>query len=366
MTLTRKRILSGLFAIGLSTSLANTFASERIEEKNLPRTRANPVINYSSKVQSWGFSFDNDILVPGGRDQDYTYGINVNFSGNQTKDHWLSLHAQLKMINDAIRLPAGPLTQSAHAIEYGLFAFTPEDIEQAAANPDDRPYASLIYVSSSSEFYDFARDISWNSSITIGMLGLNIVGELQRGVHDLTDSDHPEGWDHQISDGGELTARYQVARQSLLYQSRSGGELKSTLQASIGYITEASWSLGGRVGKIHTPWVSFNPERVSYAEQSAHTSRSKLSERYFWGGIAIKARAYNAFLQGQFRDSDVSYDSNDLRHAIVEAWMGYTFALTNGYRITYSLRGHTSELKSGTGDRNVVWGGINIAKTFSS
>lgn len=355
-----------MLALGLSASLSNTLANERIEEKGLPRPNANHAVNYSSKVQSWGFSFDNDILVPGSRDQDYTYGINVNFAGNQAQQHWLSLHKPLHIFNRAIGLKASRNAQSAHKIEYGLFGFTPEDIQQAEANADDRPYASLIYVSSSSEFYDFSRDISWNSTITVGLLGLNIVGKLQEEVHKITDSDEPQGWDHQISEGGELTARYTIARQSLLYQSRLGVEIKSSLQASVGYITEASWSLGGRFGKIHTPWVSFNPERVSYGEQSAQTTKTKLREHYLWAGIAVKARAYNAFLQGQFRSSDVSYDSNELRHGIIEAWLGYTFALTNGYRISYSLRGHTSEIKSGNGDRNVLWGGINLSKTFSS
>lgn len=366
MTQTRKTIFTILLALGLSASLANTLANERIEEKGLPRPNVNHVMNYSSKVQSWGFAFDNDILVPGSRDQDYTYGLNVNFAGSQAREHWLSLHKALKTINRTIGFKTSALVQSAHKIEYGLFGFTPEDIQQAEINADDRPYASLVYVSSSSEFYDFSRDVSWNSSITIGLLGLNIVGKLQEEVHELTDSDQPQGWDHQISDGGELTARYTVARQSLLFQSRSGVELKSSVQASIGYITEASWSLGGRFGKIHTPWVSFNPEKVNYGEQSAQTTKTKVSERYLWAGIAVKARAYNAFLQGQFRSSDVSYKSNELRHGIIEAWLGYTFALSNGYRVSYSLRGHTSEIKSGNGDRNVLWGGINLSKTFSS
>ncbi|MCP4769762.1 MAG: lipid A deacylase LpxR family protein [Gammaproteobacteria bacterium] len=78
----------------------------------------------------------------------------------------------------------------------------------------------------------------------------------------------------------------------------------------------------------------------------------------------MKARAYNVFLQGQFKDSEVTYDSDELNHGIVEAWVGYTVALKGGYSFTYSIRGHTSELKHGTGDRNVVWGGLLITKSF--
>jgi len=66
-------------------------------------------------------------------------------------------------------------------------------------------------------------------------------------------------------------------------------------------------------------------------------------------------------LQGQFRNSSVSYDPNELRPLLVEAWMGYTFAFKKGYRISYVLRGHSSEVEQGAGDRNLVWGGVIIA-----
>jgi len=67
-------------------------------------------------------------------------------------------------------------------------------------------------------------------------------------------------------------------------------------------------------------------------------------------------RAYNVFLQGQFKDSAVTYSSDEVNHAIIEAWVGYTIGLSDGYSFTYSIRGHSSELKQGNGDRNVVWG----------
>ena len=47
---------------------------------------------------SWAVAFDNDILVPGSRDQDYTYGLNVTFSGSRAAKHWASLHRPLKKV----------------------------------------------------------------------------------------------------------------------------------------------------------------------------------------------------------------------------------------------------------------------------
>lgn len=348
------------FAVAIAIS-----ANAALAEAPLPNTKTT-YIDHTVKTSSWGLAFDNDILVPGKRDQDYTYGANVHVAGAKATEHWLSLHRPLNTLNKALNIKRPNVTTTVHKIEYGLFGFTPEDINQAQPTKDDRPYASLIYVSSSTETYDYARDVSWNSSLTIGLLGLNLVGKLQEHVHEATDGDKPQGWSHQISDGGEPTLRYTLARQSLLYQDTQGFEIKHSTQASLGYITEASWSISARYGDIHTSWASFNPELVNYGEQSAQTTKTKLSEHYFWAGLALKARAYNAFLQGQFRDSDVEYSHDEIHHGILEAWLGYTVAFENGIRLTYTLRGHTSELKDGIGDRHVVWGGINVAKTFRS
>jgi len=314
---------------------------------------------------SWALAFDNDILVPGSRDQDYTYGINFTLAGNQAVNQWASLHKPLGWIDNLIDLD-GRIDQGIEAskIEYGLFGFTPEDISQTAVQLDDRPYAGLVYVSSSREIYDSRHEVSWQSTLTLGIIGLSLVGDLQESIHSVFDNDKPMGWDNQISNGGEPTARYIISRQSLLSKSGSGLEVKSTLQGSVGYITEASWSLSTRAGKIRTPWVSFNPELTSYGEKSNPIGSVKVSEQYFWAGISFKMRAYNVFLQGQFKDSAVSYSSDEVNHAIVEAWVGYTIGLRNGYSFTYSIRGHSSELKQGNGDRNVVWGGLLLVKRF--
>lgn len=120
-----------------------------------------------------------------------------------------------------------------------------------------------------------------------------------------------------------------------------------------------------RTGRIHSPWSSFNPELTSYGEKSSYSSNAKsVNEHYFWAGVAVKARAYNAFLQGQFRDSAVTYEHRQLNPLLVEAWAGYTFAFKQGYRISYVLRGHSSEIEGGAGDRNLLWGGIIIARSI--
>lgn len=320
-------------------------------------------LDYRAARHRWAIAFDNDVFVPGRRDQDYTYGLNLTRASRNPNAHSFSLVEFLQWTDRLLGISKKSIYMTTYQSEYGLFGFTPEDISRADAIPGDRPYASMLYTSAMREHHDTRRNVAWSSSVTLGIMGLGVVGELQDGAHDIAGGEQPRGWDNQISDGGEITARYKFARQALLGKGGNHREAKMTLHASAGYITEAALSMSGRIGTLHTPWVSFSPELTTYGEKSAPVT-SAAREHYFWGGVSLKARAYNAFLQGQFRDSVVEYDRGDLNSVIAEVWMGYTLSLSKGYRLTYLLRGHTSELKRGSGDRDVVWGGIQLARTF--
>lgn len=315
---------------------------------------------------SWAFAFDNDLLAPGHRDRDYTYGINLTYSGADASDAAISLKLPLAFIDRSLGIENLPATShNNYSVESGLFGFTPGDIEELQLNRSDRPYASLVYLSSSHEQIDNKNNIAWKTSLVIGALGLSLVGDLQNTAHKEISGEEARGWNHQISDGGELTARYVVARQHYLASFSDSVEMKSTLQASLGYLTETSWSLSIRDGKISSPWASFNPDLISYGEKSTYSSSIfSVNEHYFWAGVTLKARFYNAFLQGQLRHSDLTYSYAELRPIIAEGWLGYTYAFRQGYRVSYVLRAQTSEIKRGDGDRSVVWGGLIFAKTI--
>jgi hypothetical protein len=311
----------------------------------------------STACDRWAVGFDNDFLVPGSRDQDYTYGISALHTSNAAT---AGLAARpLQWVDNVIGLDAA----TRRGVEIGLYGFTPENIENAEANLGDRPYASLVYAATRSErVYPLSGTVV-SSQLTFGALGLDLVGDLQNGLHSVIDGDAPQGWRHQISDGGEPTLRYSVARQQLLSAPTDTLEIKHTQSVSVGYITEASWGLNFRIGHLNSVWHNFHPEQASYAETSAQLNNRSV-ERFFWAGIAIKARLYNAFLQGQWRNSAVEYASDELRHLVVEAWAGYTHGFANGFFISYGLRGHTSEIRDGDGDRNVVWGGLMVGRNL--
>lgn len=333
-----------------------------IDDEKRPRFTA----EHKKIKSSWAFAFDNDLLAPGHRDRDYTYGMNLTYSGADASDASISLKAPLAFIDGSLGIENRPaISQDNYSVETGFFGFTPSDIEQSQFNRSDRPYASLVYLSSSHEQIDNKNNVAWKTSLVIGALGLSLVGDLQNTAHKEVSGKEARGWNHQISDGGELTARYVIARQHYLASFSDSVEMKSTIQASLGYLTETSWSLSIRDGKIASPWASFNPDLISYGEKSTYSNSTfSTNEHYFWAGVTLKARFYNAFLQGQLRDSDLTYSYNDLRPLIAEGWVGYTYAFKQGYRVSYVLRAQSSEIKRGDGDRSVVWGGLIFAKTI--
>lgn len=327
-----------------------------------------PVISSEQKPvsTSWAIAFDNDVLAPGNRDRDYTYGMNLTYSGASAIDADISLKTPLAIVDSWLGVDhLAANARNNYSVEIGLYGFTPNELERETINETDRPYASLVYLSSSHEQIDLDKNVAWNSTLTVGVLGLSWVGDLQNAAHRETAGKDARGWNHQISDGGELTGRYVVARQHYIESFSDSFEFKSTVQASVGYLTETSWGLSFRTGKIISPWASFNPDLISYGEKSTYSSNTTTTnEHYFWSGFTLKARFYNAFLQGQFRDSDFSYSYSELRPLIAEAWAGYTYAFRQGYRVSYVLRAQSSEIKHGDGNRHVVWGGLIFAKTI--
>ena len=309
----------------------------------------------------WGFSYENDFLVPGSNDRDYTFGAALSYSSrdlrstSQAADTFLT---PLSVIDKLLGFKS-PVWRSG--VEAGLYGFTPTDVSEQQVNQDDRPFSSLVYFSGSNERLNLEEQTVVRTQLTVGALGLSLVGKVQETVHAVIDSEQPRGWDNQISNGGELTARYAISKQRLLPISSRHFELRETRSISLGYLTEATWGLSFRAGNLSSSWHEFNPDTASYAESSASVNPHK-RERFFWAGAAIKARAYNTFLQGQFRDSAHTYSSSEVRHAVLELWAGYTQSFSNGYFVSYGLRAHSSEVRDGTADRNVAWGGLTLGK----
>lgn len=321
-----------------------------------------------------GIVLDEHLLTDGSRDQDYNGGGEVTLSGERAGPLGRALDHALGMLDSeacrGVRFAGGPWGVT-HAFAAGLLVFTPRDLNAHGLVSGDRPYASLFFLSAGRRYASPGAGVVYDSSFTVGMLGLAAAGAVQRALHHLTGSVQPRGWSHQISAGGEPTARYELARQALIARYGRGpwrGDDKWTAAASVGTVTEASVALATRFGRIESPWWAFTPEQDMYVQET-QPAPPPLPERapaelFAFAGVRLKLRAYNAFLQGQFRHSDLRYGEGDLNQVLGEAWAGLEYRSPSGWAIQYLARWESPELRSGVGSRSILWGSVEIAKSF--
>jgi len=324
-------------------------------------------------VPGWFFYMDNDLFITPNLDRDYTAGMSVAFSGAGSAHHLLSIDSALGVIDSWSGLN-NTSDFVTHSFEFGITGFTPDKIQTRAALQNDRPYASLVYIANNRQYINISDKRSLISTLSVGLLGMSIAGNLQNGVHNVIDLDESLGWDNQISSDDELTFRYGLSRQAVRWHDYSTAdkyEIKTALRGSIGFITDVTWSISGRWGDIRSPWWTFNPQLSGYTEKSAPSfpvSSTVISggvgEFYYWAGLSIHLRAYNVFLQGQFRDSVVTYRRDELNRFILEAWFGVTAEIFDGLRVSYVVRGQTPEVRRGEGARNPIWGGVIVSQAF--
>lgn len=307
---------------------------------------------------------DNDLFAGGERDRDYTGGFALALSGTDARDRYLSLDSALAAI-DTQTSPTQD-AQARHARQIGLMVFTPRDVLSSAPVHNDRPYASLLFSTNARVRVAASNRSAWSSSLTVGVLGLSLTERLHGAVHEVVGSEHPQGYDHQISAGGEPTARYSLARHYLVVADPTSTlDVKATVQGSVGYLTETSAAVTIRFGQFDTPWWSFAPELTDYiAAPLPIDARAARPEIYVHAGLRVKARAYNVFLQGQFRDSTVRYSYDEIEPIVAEAWIGFVTQLLEQTQVSYTLNYQTAELRDGPANRAALWGAVQLTHSF--
>jgi hypothetical protein len=321
-----------------------------------------------------GIVLDEHLLTNGSRDQDYNGGGELTFSGEREGPIGRALDRALGFVDKTI-CPrdrfAAPGWQTGHALAVGLLIFTPGDLAAHEVVYGDRPYASLFFLSAGRRYVSTDADVAYNSSLTFGMMGLPAARSVQHALHSLTGSVQPQGWSHQISAGGEPTLRYSTARQALLSEYGQGpwhGDSKWTVAGSIGAVTEASLAFNARWGRIESPWWAFTPEQTMYVQETQPIppplGLDAGPEVFVFAGARAKLRVYNAFLQGQFRHSDLTYGEGDVNKTLAEVWAGVEWRTSSGWALQYLARWESPELRWGPGSRSFTWGSIEISKSF--
>jgi hypothetical protein len=376
----RSAIVLLVMLVCLGTARAQDASTAEPDEQTGVRCEpTTPLANQPSASEpgavSGGIVFDEHVLTNGSRDEDYDGGGEFTLSGQRGGLVGRALDWLLGSIDGLTcpraRFQGGDDWDVGHAFASGLLIFTPKDLAARDIVSGDRPYASLFFLSAGRRYTSPEEDVAYDSTFTIGALGLPAAEAVQSALHSLTDSAHPNGWSHQISAGGEPTARYNFARQALLADFGGGmwrGDTKWTAAASAGTVTEGSVAVIARWGRLESPWSSFAPEENMYVEETQPAPLALPAdapvEVFAFAGARAKLRLYNAFLQGQFRDSDLTYGEGSLNQVLGEAWAGVEFRSPAGWSVQYLARWESPEMRSGIGSRSFLWGSIEVAMSL--
>lgn len=310
-----------------------------------------------------GFYADQDLFLPFvNEDRDYTMGVAVEFF-NEGEGIYL-LDRAARWVGESMGVHSEQdIIHRSYMI--GAVNYTPDDLSASAVLPDDRPYASVLFLGNKRVHASGDRAVGVEAQL--GVLGTYVSRAVQTGLHrlwrDLADSDEPvdpQGWGNQISAGGEPTLRFRIAKSTRFARHPGLWDLARTWDLTLGYQTNASIGFSGRIGHLASPFWTLPYDPINRGNFQPSPGGDEL---YLWVAYRGRLVGYDALLQGQFRDSALTYDAGDLRRLVHEGGFGVT-AAWDRWQLTVAANLKTAELKTGQADRTHWWGGSYLTLRF--
>ncbi|WP_417804683.1 lipid A deacylase LpxR family protein [Thalassospira lucentensis] len=187
--------------------------------------------------EKWGVSLsvENDLFTPQSSDQHYTNGVRLAFVSPEDS-------APAAFLNVAKKIPffasEGRIRTS---YSLGQTMYTPEDITIAENQPNERPWAGMLYGTAGllSDTGLRNEDDSNYSRIDTLELTLGVVGpasyadKTQKFVHKVIDSPEPKGWDNQIKNEPIIGLTYERKYRSWFEANVGGIEFDATPHGSL-------------------------------------------------------------------------------------------------------------------------------------
>ena len=303
-------VIAGI-AICLSTAraLATDFRSER---------------NFSG----WSIYFENDLLANWYHNEDRNYTMGVGFEARGAFVTSLP-NARLHFgLDKLVGLRPPEISRSYHALMLQGSGFTPDDLTATEPIIGDRPYGSLVLLQTRRIVVRGSNeDIAVTTEMNLGFIGTSVPGDIQTFIHSHNSSPEPQGWRHQISNGGEFTATYRVNADRCLVTRRLSEVLRwfdwtGGGEAWVGYYTNAALTTRVRLGRYYSEFWEFAGSPLSGVAQALDSSKPMKGEFFLFGTALGRVVAYNALLQGQFKHSDYTLGASQLNRVIGEFELG--------------------------------------------
>lgn len=337
------------------------------------------------------FYFDNDMvindIVPKNDDRDYTMGLGFSFHGRRVTE-WV-VYSDLFSLTDwfeelFLSLPKATDDNTFHTASISNTAFSPDliknldNISDSISTPvlDDRPFANLLAISAEKNQL-LASNQASRSVFIFGVLGLDLGKAVQRQIHCDWGKGNPcpQGWNNQISDGGEPTFLYRNTRATNVDVGDMAKYFDLTVyrEFEVGLYTDVAAGFTVRAGKRDSPFYGHAFNRLNDTSKmdldtkmTKHLSDSDSYDLYGFITVGARAFAYNALLQGQFRENPHEFSSNELRPVVGEISAGFVFPFFWDTRLTYAAHYRSSEIRRGSGDREHWFAGLYLDWKFST
>lgn len=215
-----------------------------------------------------------------------------------------------------------PLLIRRHKL--GQLMYTPENLRVHEPQPNDRPWAGLLYYTQDNDFLSADGNTLTTISGQVGIIGPHsYAAQTQKWIHRTFSGVTPRGWDNQI--GGELGVMAMLERRMALPQfthaPKDDVQFRATghWRVAIGNImTFVGAGLTFTVGKDLPPVEARGPgidTKMLNPAASAEPSRSCLFDWLECSASAtleLRAMARNVFLDGPMFRSGPSVDSRPL------------------------------------------------------
>ena len=143
----------------------------------------------ASFASGWLFGMHNDEISK--EDGNYTNAVFINYTTEEpalNNRFWQALTL----------FDPNPLKYAVN-YQFGQQMWTPSDITATTPQPDERPYAGLLFGEASVLGYSAVS--SYRLSLLLGTVGeQSKAGDTQTKVHELVGAATPQGWKYQIED----------------------------------------------------------------------------------------------------------------------------------------------------------------------
>ncbi|HNQ92916.1 MAG TPA: lipid A deacylase LpxR family protein [Alphaproteobacteria bacterium] len=301
------------------------------------------------------FAHENDLLAGSG-DKFYTSGAQITYFNVRSKPPVFIK----KIVDEWGGFDIGDATLTSFTL--GQKIFTPQDIEIAAVQPNDRPWAGWLYGSVS--MANVRRNHVDQLGLTLGVIGpASMAEQTQKFVHEhISNSPEPKGWNGQLHAEPGLVVQW-GRRWPLWREVRTGGyglQFEPNVSVAAGNV----YTYGGS-GMVMTfgpdhGGIQDTPPRLfpSLPGTGYFDTSDRVWDWYLFAGVNGRVVARNLFLDGNtFRDSP----SVDKKPLVADANAG--LALTLGTtRIAYTLVYRTREFDGQ--DEPSVFGSVSLTQRF--